>query len=93
MHWSEICKSHPNKWLIVEALEAHTTSDYQRHLNRLTVVEECPDGKTAMKRYQILHQQYPEREFYFFHTSRDSLDVQVRQWLGIRALYATEGRS
>ena len=38
MYWSEICKRHPNKWLVVEALEAHTTSDYQRQLNRLTVV-------------------------------------------------------
>ena len=33
-----------------------------------------------MKRYRFLHQQYPEREFYFIHTSRDSLDIQVQQW-------------
>ena len=32
-----------------------------------------------MKRYRLLHQQYPEREFYFIHTSRDSLDIQVQQ--------------
>ena len=80
MQWSEICRSHPDKWLIVEALEAHTTPDSRRHLDRLTVVEECPDGKAAMKRYRLLHQQYPEREFYFIHTSRDSLDIKVQQW-------------
>ena len=80
MQWPEICRSHPDKWLIVEALEAHTTPDSRRHLDRLTVVEECPDGKAAMKRYRLLHQQYPEREFYFIHTSRDSLDIQVQQW-------------
>ena len=79
MQWPEICRSHPDKWLIVEALEAHTTPDSRRHLDRLTVVEECPDGKAAMKRYRLLHQQYPEREFYFIHTSRDSLDIQVQQ--------------
>lgn len=89
MRWPEICKDRPDKWLIVEALEAHTTSDCRRHLNRLTVVEECPDGKSAMKRYQTLHHQYPEREYYYLHTSRDSLDIQVRQSSGFRALYAT----
>ena len=81
MQWPEICRSHPDTWLIVEALEAHTTPDSRRRLDRLTVVEECPDGKAAMKRYRLLHQQYPEREFYFIHTSRDSLDIQVQQWL------------
>ena len=66
MHWSEICRNHPNKWLIVEALEAHTTPDHRRQLDLITVVEECADGKAAMKRYRLLHQRYPEREFYFF---------------------------
>ena len=47
-------------------------------------------GKAAMKRYRLLHQQYPEREFYFIHTSRDALDIQVQQWLGIRAPHATD---
>ena len=89
MHWSEICRNYPNKWLVVEALEAHTTPDHRRQLDLITVVEECSDGKAAMKRYRLLHQQHPEREFYFLHTSRDSLDIQVRQWLGVRALHAT----
>ena len=66
MHWSEICKSHPNKWLIVEALEAHTTSDYRRHLNRLTVVEECPDGKTAMNGINSFTSNIPNGNFIFF---------------------------
>ena len=85
MQWPDMQK----EWLIVEALEAHTTPDSRRNLDRLTVVEEC-DGKAAMKRYRLLHQQYPEREFYFIHTSRDALDIQVQQWLGIRAPHATD---
>ena len=90
MNWSEICATHPDKWLIVDAFDAHTTPDHQRHLEQLTVVEECPDGIAAMKRYRLLHQQYPEKEFYFLHTSRKSLDIQERQWLGIRAANATD---
>ena len=84
MHWSEICKTYSNEWLIVEALEAHTTTDNQRLLDQLAVVEACPDGRTAMQRYRQLHQEYPQREFYFVHTSRKELDIHERRWHGIR---------
>jgi hypothetical protein len=84
MLWAEIKKAYPNQWLVVEALEAHTTPDQQRHLERLAVIESCPDGSTAMQRYRWLHQEYPTREFYFVHTSRQELDIRERVWIGIR---------
>ncbi len=84
MHWPEICKIYSNQWLIVEALEAHTTPDNQRLLDRLAVVEVCSDGGAAMQRYRQLHQEYPQREFYFLHTSRKELDIRERRWHGIR---------
>ncbi len=84
MLWPEIRETYPDQWLIVEALEAHTTSDNQRVLDRLAVIETCPDGRAAMERYRHLHQEYPQREFYFVHTSREDLDIRERQWHGIR---------
>jgi hypothetical protein len=84
MLWAEIKKAYPNQWLVVEALEAHTTPDQRRHLERLAVIESCPDGSTAMQRYRRLHQEYPMREFYFVHTSRQELDIRERVWIGIR---------
>lgn len=84
MLWSEIRATYPDQWLIVEALEAHTTSDNQRVLDRLAVIETCPDGRAAMERYRCLHQEYPQREFYFVHTRREDLDIRERQWHGIR---------
>jgi hypothetical protein len=84
MNWLEIRAAYSDQWLIVEALEAVTTSDKQRQLERLAVIERCPDGGGAMQAYRRLHQQYPEREFYFLHTSRKNLDIRERQWLGIR---------
>jgi len=84
MVWAEIRKTYPDQWLIIEALEAHTTSDSQRKLDCLAVVESCPDGSNAMQRYRLLHQQYPGREFYFVHTDREELDIRERRWLGIR---------
>jgi hypothetical protein len=84
MRWPEIQIAYPNQWLIVEALEAHTTQQQLRELDRLAVIETCVDGQVAMRRYRQLHQEYPQREFYFVHTSRDELEIQVRQWHGIR---------
>ena len=51
-----------------------------RYLDHLTVVEERPDGKAAIKRYRPLHQQYPEREFYFIY----SRFIQVVVYLNIQ---------
>lgn len=84
MNWTEIRETHPDQWLLIEALEAHTTSDNRRVLDRLAVIETCPDGSKAMQRYRHLHQTYPHREFYFVHTSREQLDIRERQWHGIR---------
>lgn len=84
MQWPEIRKAYPDQWLIVEALEAHTTPDRQRVPDRLAVVELCPDGSVAFQCYRRLHQQYPQREFYFLHTSRETLDIRESRWVGIR---------
>ena len=89
MRWSEIRHTYPDQWLVVEALEAHTTDDSQRHLDRLAVLERCLDGKSAMAGYRHLHRQYPQRELYFVHTSREELDIEERHWLGIRGIPAT----
>lgn len=88
MHWSEIRKAYPNQWLVIEALEAHTTPDGQRVLDNIAVIETCKDGNTAMKRYRHWHLLHPEREFYFAHTSRHSLDIRERQWVGVRGKHA-----
>lgn len=87
MLWSEIRTVFPAQWLVVEALEAHTTPDCKRHLDQLAIVEPCSDGSAAMQRYRQLHQQFLQREFYFVHTGREELDIRVRRWLGVRTGY------
>ena len=83
MQWPEIRNAYPDQWLVIEALEAHTTPDRQRILDRLAVVDRCPDGATAFQAYRRLHQQYPQREFYSVHTSREELDIEERRLFGI----------
>ena len=89
MQWQDVRASYPNQWLIVEALAAHTQADSHRHLEQLAVIESCVSAEAAMQQYRLLHRQYPEREFYFVHTSRKDLDIVERQWLGIRKNHAT----
>lgn len=86
MQWFEVRKAYPNQWLIIEALQAHTSPEHRRLLDKIAVIEKCADGKVAMKSYRQLHKQHPTREFYFAHTSREALDIRERQWLGIRKL-------
>lgn len=88
MDWADVRNAYPNTWVIIEALEAHTTPDQQRSLDRIAVIEYCSDGQTAFQRYQALHRQHPEREFYFFHTSRETLEIHEQPWIGIRPHHA-----
>jgi len=88
MQWSDIRKAYPNQWLVIEALQAHTTPDNRRVLDKISVIELCADGSAAMQGYRQLHRQYPTREFYFVHTSRENLDIRQRQWIGIRSEHA-----
>jgi len=87
MRWINIRKTYPNQWLVIEAVKAHSVKT-KRLLDKIAVMETCLDGITAMQKYRRLHQQHPEREFYFVHTSREQLDIQERQWLGIRRGHA-----
>jgi hypothetical protein len=88
MVWDEIRTTYPDQWLLIEALEAHTNPDHQRLLDRLAVTEPCMDGKAAMNSYRRLHRLYPQREFYFVHTSRKVLNIREQQRVRIRPTYA-----
>lgn len=92
MQWAEVQTAYPDQWLIIEALQAHTTVEQQRMLDKIAVIERCSSGNAAMQSYRKLHQQYPTREFYFVHTSRAELDIRERQWLGIRRGHATHAQ-
>lgn len=89
MQWSDVRKTYPNEWLIIEALDAETTQEHKRKLKRISIVERCFDGGAALQSYRRLHQQYPLRELYYVHSSREELDIREQIWIGIRGIYAT----
>lgn len=83
MTWQEVRKAYPSQWLVIEAIEAHTEED-RRLLDQIAVVETSADGASAFQAYERLHRAHPQREFYFVHTGRESLDIRERRWVGIR---------
>ena len=83
MTWQQIRERYPESWLLVEAIEAHS-EDGRRVLEELTVVQDYPSGEAAMRGYLDLHRRSPERELYVLHTDREVLDVDEREWLGLR---------
>lgn len=85
MQWQEIRQHYPKQWLLVEALKAHSEGE-KRILDQLAVLGAFPDSVTALQSYSQLHREAPDRELYVFHTSRETLDIRERQWLGIRGL-------
>lgn len=85
MQWPEIRQHYPHRWLLVEAIKAHSEED-KRILDQLAVVGVFPDSVSAMRNYAQLHLEAPDRELYVFHTEREALDITERRWLGIRGL-------
>lgn len=85
MLWQEIRQAYPAHWLLVEAIKAHSAAN-KRILDQLAVLATFPDSAAAMEGYTQLHREAPDRELYVLHTSRELLDIEERQWLGIRAL-------
>ena len=77
MRWEEVRVAHPDQWLVVEALDAHSEND-QRIFDRVAVIDVCSDGRASMKRYAELRREHPHREFCFVHTSLVELKIRRR---------------
>lgn len=83
MQWQEIRTHYPQQWLLLEAIKAHSEAN-KRILEQLAIVSTFADSSAALQSYAQLHRDAPERELYVFHTSRETLDITERRWLGIR---------
>ncbi len=85
MQWQNVRSHYPDRWLLVEAIKAHSEND-KRILDDIAVVESFGDSDAAMKGYASLHREAPQRELYVFDTQREELDITERRWLGIRGV-------
>ena len=85
MFWKEIRERYPHKWLLVEALEAHSEAG-RRILEQLAVLDSYDNSDDALESYKQLHVKEPVREMYVFHTDNPELNILERKWMGIRGL-------
>lgn len=58
MNWQEVRKAYPDQWLIIEALQARTSPDNHRLLDKIAVIERCDDGISTYQTYHNLHKKY-----------------------------------
>ena len=89
MRWSDVREAHPEQWLVIEALEGHS-EDETRIVDRVAVIENCADGRDAMRRYRELRIEHPHRELCFVHTSNVEIRMEERGRFGLRGIRAAE---
>jgi cytochrome oxidase Cu insertion factor (SCO1/SenC/PrrC family) len=83
MTWQDACRTYPNQWLLIEALEAYSKEQY-RILEAIAVLNHFADSQEAFKQYKVLHHTNRNKEYYVVHTSQENLNIPEVQWLGIR---------
>lgn len=83
MCWDEVRKSYPDRWLVIEAIDAKTEGK-KRVIDKIAVVEVFTESIEALKMYIQLHRAEPIREMYVVHTSRNELDIEEIYWAGVR---------
>lgn len=84
MLWTEVRSHYPQQWLLVEAIDGCSTVEHHRLITRFAVIEQCDDGLSAFHCYVKYHKLNPDREYYYVHTERPSLDIIEETCLGLR---------
>ena len=88
MKWEKVREYYPDVWVLVEALQAHTTEDKFRVVEEWSVIEQSADFYEAFDFYKQLHRDMPQRELYVVHTINEEVIIKERFWVGIRPKYA-----
>jgi hypothetical protein len=84
MTWQEIREQFPNKWVLVEALNAHSEQG-KRIVETMQFFDHFNNIKDALDAYDQAHDKTPERELLVLHSSHPQLSIEETQWLGIRS--------
>jgi len=84
MKWEDVRQAFPNKWVLIEAVQAFTNEESERILLDIIPLKKFSNSPEAMRAYQELHRENPAREFYLLHTSRDEPNIIEKKWVGVR---------
>lgn len=83
MTWAEVRQAFPDRWVVLEALSARTEDGY-RIMERLGVFGQFADGHRAFATYRCLHREFPHREIFPYHTSREAITIEAFNQFGVR---------
>lgn len=84
MNWPNVRDKYPDRWVLVEAIKAKSLNR-KRHIDEMSVLLDYSETKDAWNAYKEHHLAEPDREFYIFHTSNESLEVLEQPFTGIRS--------
>ena len=85
MTWEQIREAFPDRWVLVEALKAHSDNGH-RIVEKLGVLGAFDDWSPAWAEYRCLHKQQPVRELLVVHTERMELEITESNWFGVRPI-------
>ena len=80
MTWTEARSQYPEKWLLIEALKAHTEEN-RRIVEDMAVIKQFEDSLEAMRFYCEYRRSATQRELLVVHTRKSELQVEVRHCL------------
>jgi len=80
--WHEVREKFPDEWVVCEAMRLRSEEGYC-YVDEVAVIDRYDDSTEAMKRYYELHRKEPNREYGFYHTSREILKLREK-WAGVR---------
>jgi hypothetical protein len=84
MKWEDIRKAFPNRWVLIEAIDAYTNERNERILKKVMPIETFLEPMEAMNEYKRLHKENPHRELYVLHTNRKETNILEKKWTGVR---------
>lgn len=80
--WDEVRHRYPNRWVLVEALQAETIQ-HLRDIQSMRVLNTFEDFQSAWMDYLTYHRPQPKRELYVLHTKREHLNIEVVRSVGV----------
>ena len=84
MKWEDVRQAFPKQWILIEAMEAHTNEQSERILEEIAPLKKFCNSPEAMKAYQEIHREDPNRDLYVLHTSRKKPNIIEKKWVGVR---------
>ncbi|MCT2536429.1 hypothetical protein NC661_03780 [Aquibacillus koreensis] len=84
MKWEDVCQAFPDQWVLIEAIQAHTNEENERILDEIAPLKNFSNSPEAMKAYQEIHREDPNRELYVLYTNRKEPKIIEKKWVGVR---------